>query len=638
MRKFIGSLSAGIAVTAMLAGCQPKAKPAEGDAAFLERLRSEDYTELSSTALDVDALLGALPDNAVVSYGSSEFNEATGATIITDLTLSLSEHPGAGLRAETVRIWGMDGDGLAARLSGERSESVTKFASRLEIETLEVFGLESLLSDSLPKIEAAITGDDDGIQTSTDMVPAFELHAYDFSVERVVATNFEIHPSAFKSIELSEDGKDMRMALKDMRMALHIAQRIADYSGMLSYDALAYYGTEFDFDISTNGERMIFDGGMEIFGSRDYHRGDMGYSVSLNTAYDMTTLIEDEDGGAAQSISMGTHVAKSEMRDMKLAKALNHFARGVMPERSETDFMSFGTFANYETTSTIGGEPFYTLETSTLDMSEFHWLIPEVIEYRGENAVYNLTGLMEYIKSEIQKEISVDLSDDEELAEVNAMIEKSIAILTKHGLGEPSLDFDFLIRWDGETGHSSAGYGIGIDDFGRYSTRLNAILPDFETAMADIPETAEGFETFEWDSWGAIFAEMSKLKRYENIAVDEGGFEKTFAMLKEFAALAPEDEPAWAPIRANSPEQMRKIAANSLMLAGMAFNSTFPPGAEYMQSVTNFINEGGELRITVEPPEPVGLSDLQVVPMMVPDEADKVVEMLGLSVTHEPAK
>lgn len=633
----IGTLAV---VSIALVGCQKKdAVLTDGFNAdrYFSQLKKEKFVDRKGQALDVEAVVAAMPDTVAIKYTSSEFNTKSGATVLSDVTLTQSDNLDVGLRIGEISIWGADNAAILDRMSGKTADQDLIVASRIEAANMELFGLETLMSPLMDISNDMVEGMAGNDPDMADVDLTSTIESYEFLTGTFILTDFVLHPSVLRLTDLpAGDASDLPD--EDSKVIWHWFQKVANYTSMFSFNDVVWYDNVYDLTLTQYGQPNQMSGIIEYAGYKGIRRGDIDYGITRNMSYDMDIPMPALDGKPAvsgQTLTMTNVSQQTVMRDVRLAKAMDHVARGVMPERSDTDFMSLGVLIMEGSRLDFNGARTYSIDRMVFDMSDFHWLVPEIIDIRIENMRYNIEGFMDYMQASMGAIPAGGGPSSEEFEQMSEVIEQVIPILEKYDLEEPSIDVNVGVKWNGDNGETALDYGVGVDDFIRYSMKGEFTLPDYASAIAIVPENIGDLDE---DAFQALIKDKTTFKRYEARWTDEGGFEKGFAMAKELAALAPEDSREVAFLRSNSPEQLREMMAGSLLLAAGPVHKAFPPATEYLQAVSNFIREGGELVLSAKPGQPIDSATIETIPMLVASNPDEVVETLGLSVVHTPPK
>ena len=145
--KIISKMGITVAIGVIcLSACKDKTETQElgsfVDLAYFESLRVENYVSKTSKQADITVLANMLPETLDLNYGDISFDEKSGATILSDVKLTIMEGD-IGINIETISLWDANEGGLSARLSGENLDEEFSLLSRIEANNMSVFGLEA---------------------------------------------------------------------------------------------------------------------------------------------------------------------------------------------------------------------------------------------------------------------------------------------------------------------------------------------------------------------------------------------------------------------------------------------------------------------------------------------------------------
>lgn len=602
---------------------------AENAEAHFSKLRAEKLVLSGQSVLDIDLLLTQISDVVSVTYNTVQFDEKAGATRLKDVKISATDKPDFGLSIDELALWGVNSEAITARIAGENLKDTASIAKRIEATDLEIFGMETIFApfmnatNSLAENMLEEMGDD--MDTPT---PAQLINQYDAKMAKVILTDLSFHPWVLEMTDIPDlfVEKSSPAERETAQSLWHLFQKAAAISHSLTYENLAAYDGHYTMEMSQDGVDMDFAMTMPIIGQKDYMQGDLAYSYYRDVAYDMDMMMPSADGEMTPMKMEGTYGLYS-LNDMRLSKVMDHLARGVMPARTDTDFMSLGVFRGEDVVVKMGGQELYKLENLHVDLSQFHWVVPELIEIKMDNLVYNIAGFMDFIGD--------TLNETEASGAEVEMMTKSISILERNGLGAPSIDFNMVINWNAESGAAIGTYGFGIDDFMRFKWDAAGELPDYNAMIKILPDDIKDVDEA---AVADLFESKTRFRSYGVSLFDEGGLEKSFILATEFAALLPEEEqtPQTAFLRVNTPEQLRLMAGNSVLIAAPQVEKVFAPGVAYLQSLSNFINKGGSIAASVQPIEPMGAAEFEELDEVVKNDPAALVDILGLSVIHTP--
>ena len=604
--------------------------------AYFEKLNEEQFKLTGQVELDTDVLFANFPENISVTFANKSFDTDTGATHIIDVKITPSDNPDIGVSIDRVRFWGVDAKAVSDRISGQRLGETLPIAQRIEADDIAVFGIETLFETmrdvttemAVDMVESMVPEGDRDISITDDM-PFEAVDKMVFTINKMVVSDIVAHPWI---LNLSEQTSSDDTGKNEV---WHFAQKFAAWNHALSFENYAAYDVDLQMEMSVEEIPYIMDMSYELMGYRGYHRGDTEFglvkgSKSL-TDISIPVLSEDNSDITYQPMKMESYTDYYTMENVKLSKVWNHMARGVFPARTELDLMGFGVFESGKSGSKINDIELFSTEKMFFDMSEFHWLVPEVIDFRLENMSFNIAGFIEYLETSLSI-----TGDDPELVMTEAqkqVARESIKILEKYDLSEPVIDLAMAYHWDANSGDADFGYVVGVDDFITYDVKTDAILPDYASAIAIVPEQVRDTKK---EDIAELFTQSVAFKKYALKITDKGGLEKSFAMAVDFAQLAPEDDPSMAMLRSTTPEILRNMATNAFILPMSEVGKVFPPGVNYLQSVSDFVGKGGVLSVRVAPNAPLYVKEAEALMLTLQSNPEGIEEALGIQVTHTP--
>jgi len=91
-------------------------------------------------------------------------------------------------------------------------------------------------------------------------------------------------------------------------------------------------------------------------------------------------------------------------------------------------------------------------------------------------------------------------------------------------------------------------------------------------------------------------------------------------------------------LRNSTPEILRNMASNGILVGLVAMEKSFPPGVEYLQTVSKFIGEGGSLTLALKPEPPMSVAEFEAIEALAKDDPEGIVKQLGVSVVHQPTQ
>lgn len=575
--------------------------PVQTDAATLETrlasLKTDAFNMAPAANPNIDAIIEAMPGLVTISY-AEQLTDRSGATVLRGLKIAPSAMPTIGFEVGELRVWGLDGDFAVARLNGERLDETASLARRVEATNTKLYGLETVVS--MVMMMAANDPDLAGLT----------FDGYNFNIGKIVYDDLVLRPFVM-------DAKTPEM-LQDAAQFFPYLQQFAAINRSFAADTTATYDMVADFSFSIDGVANTGSFAMDYAGARGQRGADVDQSVGGGLRYNINLPSVAEETG--QPLTMNVSLDSFSSAGVRLDRVYDHLARGVMPERDTPGLMSLGVSTFKGESVSFNGNEIYKVGGGSFDLSEFHWFIPTKASFTTTDAVYDIPGLMNWVK-----ETDPEAFEGEEAE----MINNVLAAAANYGLDKPSFDAVFGWNWDAASGAGVVDLDFGIDEFMRFNLDFSGILPDFNSVSALIPDNIDQTDEAALET---LFETNTKFSGINFDIVDEGGLDKGFALAIDIAKLMPEDDSSAAMLRNQTPEGLRQMASSLLFLAAAGAAQEIPAAQEYITMVANFINDGGALHLTVKPDTPMGVSQFEELEDYEPDQ---ILEMVGLSLTHE---
>lgn len=594
------------------------------DQAYFDALRKKKYKSKTSKRADVEALSDLLPETLDLTYGDVSYSEKSGATILSDVNLTVTDSE-FGVNIETLSLWDVNEIAISDRLSGRNLDSDVLVLGRLEANNLSVFGVEGFFNPMFEASNAFNQGFVEGF-TGTEISDDFSeqsLESYDMRMGSFIASDVKIHPWVLSLTQTPFNEYDDTPEANEF---WHWFQKMGAWNYAMSVEDMAVYDSVYEMTMTDDGAPMSFKMNMGFLGYKGYSRGDVDYVVGRDIGYKMDMSVPFENDSNQKSIKMESSTDVVSYEKMSLSQVMKHLAIGEMPDRNNADLMSLGIWRGQGTQLTIDDQQLYSLDNYKFDMSEFHGLVPEVFEFEFENAKYNIGGIISWVEN---------LGDDMQLsasekAELQEGMDQVIEILERYDMTEPSFDLDFSMHWDAETGDSDFGFGLGIDDIGRFKTRFDAILPSYEAGIEILPE---GLDEFEGSELETLFEDTYAFKAMYFEMRDEG-FDKLLGLGIDIAKLQPDfqENPMF---RNATPEQLRQMAAGGVSMGVAVAASEFPPALDYVDAITEFVTDGGTLKIDFEAKTPLSGQFLDYLVPQLEENPEIFSEHFRLDVVRE---
>ena len=566
----------------------------------------------------------------------SEFDDSRGRNrTIRTSSLALSDYPETGFQIETLSLWGVNSDFIQARLAGDKLDKNAVIARRIHAKNVSLYGLENLFNQVIEPMSSAIEEDykELGLDPS-EFGSAFSIDDYNFNIADLIVSELSLHEFELNRTtapELLRNFADAEDDHEELQTIWNLYQTLAAWNTAYGWKDAVFFDMNFGMNMDNMGGAMNFNGLIESIGYKSYDRGDLEYAAIGKMHMDVSMempAIGYQEGAKPFGYTQRSESEYSRISDMRLGTVMKYIALGQPISKSETDVLSLGRFESGPSKTFINDTFVYGAQGSLIDVSEFHWLLPEKIEIRVDKAAYDLAGYMTFMTS-LMASAGGEAEFDAEFTEV---MTKATEILEKHGLKQLVFDLGIKSTWSAETGKSAGKHFFDIEKMGRTDYASEYVFPDFDMIAPHIPDNLSNIDMA---AIGEVFTENAKFIFNDVAFIDEGGLERSFAMAVEFAKLAP-DNPGLAGTRNSTPEKLREIAANGLFLGAGEIDKAFPPAVDYLQSFSDFILKGGRLDISVRPPEPLSAHNADEIEALIQDDPEKAEDMLGLKVTHTP--
>ncbi len=608
-----------------------------------ETLLNENFVLESGAEVTADDVTALLPTSIKLSIASSEFDEATGATIWKDVSLTGAENTNIGLTAEEVKLWGLNTDGIAARVAGTNFAETVKLAERIEAKGVKSLGLEIMTADWMVAYVESVASTigavapEDGISEEEleEMRAAMEMVIDDYQIDiaKLVAVGPQMRPW-----EIARIDPEVIDAEGD-KAALLVLQEAAAYYRTFGVDHLIWTDTNFTMKMVQDGVSQEVEGTYDFVAYSGWYGGNVESSVIKGMRFgqdlDMAEAMEQDDLSAEdlppgfENIRMDFEIGSGAFQGMELDKVLRYVAMGEWPPTTDVDLMSYGRFDMYDWTMKLNGNSFFSVSQTVFDFSDWHWFIPSQAELSFKGLTYDIDGIVDLIRPALQQE------DPEGLE----MAEKFLDIFNKYEALPIVFDGSYVWDWNPETGAFTFASPQKHHSFGEAQFELSGFLPNFEEGvaalredMAFVPEPdAEYWEVqFRETAWEKLIAEKFSVTGGLLVLDDEGGLDKVFGMISELGKLNPDE---FGPMMANqTPESLRTMAVSGIGFSAIQAGKDFPQAENWIMPFADWVRDGGTFTVRLDPTEPLGADLEEKYPDPSPDE---ISEILGLTVTHD---
>jgi hypothetical protein len=579
---------AALAVFA-LASCKPAAKGAADASGFvmspavaeldksLDGLRKSDFKVSGGAQADVNAVIAALPKSLSVKFAGQSFDAGSGATVLSKVTVSSTDLPDVALNIDEVKLWGLDTAFATARLSGQRLADSGALARRVEAKNLTVVGLDKTM-------EKFMKGFISGLPTGTD-ASGIKINKYDVSIAHVVYDNVKLRPYELKPAVLAEDSPAKEL--------MPFVQGVAALANSFAMDASLVDGVKGDTDILQGEIKQAQKFEIATIASRGVNGGDTAAMLMRGTKQDMAMTGAGPNGKPyTLAFAGGTDI--STVENFRFAKLLHYLAIATLPPRTETDLMSGGLWRSGPTHYTLNGKPLMDSKDATFDATGFHWLIPTKLTFEAKDLVIHIDNAMETFETA--------MSSDGQPGAMKAQKD----VLTKYGLGAPTLNLSGGWNWDPKGGAAKLDAHVKVGGWDQVDFKLDGGFPTFDQVSAQIPDTGDMSEAQE-DALMKLFTSDTMLRAFNFDLVDEGGSGKVFGLIADMMAADPSVPKGSAP----TAQTMKDESINQLNTSASQMKDASPAMAAVMSAFAEFLSKGTAVHLAANPNPPVTAADFE---------------------------
>ena len=114
--------------------------------AMVAKLTSESFKGKATGAADIASVRDALPKEVSLTWGNLTFDQASGATVLTNVKLTPADMTTVGVSIDELRLFDFDAAFAKARLQGQRLTEAAPLARRIDAKGVSLFGLADLLN------------------------------------------------------------------------------------------------------------------------------------------------------------------------------------------------------------------------------------------------------------------------------------------------------------------------------------------------------------------------------------------------------------------------------------------------------------------------------------------------------------
>ena len=634
--------------------------PAPGPEVNTPVVQSSDTSELTAKYLDIlnenyvvsggvetsaEDVTALLPESIKLTIGSSSFDADSGATIWTNVSLTGAENTDVGITADEVKLWGLNTDGITARVAGENLDQTVKLAERIEASGVRTLGLDVLMSNWMVSYIEGISqtietfAPDEGINEEelAEIREAMEMvvNEYSFEVERMVAVGPKLRPWVFEPIDIEAAAE----AEDEGQAVLFVLQEAVAYYRAFGVDEMVWTDTTFDMVMDQDGVKQDVTGGYGLIGYSGWNGGDIERSLltdmRMNQTVDMREAFEDfeaeidDSAEFFQEMDMDFTIALATVDGMKLDKVLEFIALGEWPSTDVTDLMAYGRVEMDSMDVLLNGATFFAIDKTILDFSSWHWFIPNEAEVTLNGFKYDIEGFFNMMGPILE-------ADDPEAWQ---MMQKGMEIAKNYEALPILYDQSYFWDWNPETGVFSFKSPQKHHTFGEADFEISGFLPNFEDGVAAFREDM----AYEADPDADIYEELFRETAWEKLVEekfsvtggflkleDQGGLDKLFPLIIEIGKLNPDEA---GPMIANStPEALRQAAVSGIGFGAIQMGKEMPQAENWIMSFADWVRDGGTFTVRIDPSEPLGAHLQEKYPDLDPDQ---IAEILGITVTHE---
>lgn len=640
--------AAGAAAILTLSACTPESEtPAlpeletpglseAGDAVIdgYRAFANDRFVDLSRGEADLSGLLAALPNYAQVTWQSKSYDSESGATLFEGLSIGFGESGAFGLSFETAKLWGFDDSLLIARLKGERLAESGPLLSRMEGTNVTYFGLALALNSLFEATLDQLDGDlPEGFEFGFDKL---ESQTDRFVVSGLALRPWELTPLPAEMLAgLDEDVPEKGLDL------IHDGQWLIALGRSLSLEKSVSIGAEVVMDMRQPGAEVSAEYSVDFAAAENMQGFDIGSNISRGyTAIQSHTYNDAMAPGEVITFSgfpsgfvmTQTQIyGESAIRDLRLDTLMGFLARSELPGMTERDLLSLGTWRVTDYVSQLNDKEILTADAAYFDGDSFEWIIPSDLRFGFQGAKLNtgeLTGFFSvFFDMFATNAASEDMSEEDraEMDMVREGIQKAIELMPEHGLDQIPFDADFNASWNPDTGPTEFSLKFDAEGFSLNELDVEISLPDYDSLQAafesDERETAieQAFET--------AFA-FRGVRWFEQ---DKGGFEKLFGFAHALGKEYP-DQGWGAMLGSMEPAQLRSYLGTMTRMGKGAAAEEFPPAVDWIEAYATYLESGGSFEFVSRPPTPITADFIESFDGE--PEADEVVEIFGLTVTH----
>jgi hypothetical protein len=536
---------------------------------------------------------------------------------LNDLKVTFDDVEDRGLLIETLEIAGFDEAFLRARIAGTNFDQSAVIVDHFEAQNLSLFGMEQFyegLTDAYVE-----TINELAEETTGEEIPDIEqsIDRLEYVIDQISIDDFELLPFELFTQDKSagdEPGQDMA-----------VLQRFATYYRAMGAKDVSMTGLSSVVEMTQDGQVISMNMGMPKASIKNWHGGDYGYSAVEGLTFDMAVPLPEDDDVPFESMEMSGEVAAYSVEDIRLDKALRWLARGEVPPPTEIDLMSLGVWKMTDMSFAMFDAPFYSIDSSVTDLSNFHWFVPTDISSKTENLVYNFGALFETLSDVIP-----ELQEGE--PEIKATLLNVLEIAKEYDLSAPSTDIGFKWRWDPAIGAASLSMETGLDGYGTMAMDVSGAIANFQRWVDEANVEERSGEQFE-----ALMAETASLSGFRFEMDDRGGNDRLFDAVIAIGEVLKDISPEAATLAAYDKDTLKLLLSSSIKGGAEFAASAFPPVRDYASALADYFTKGGKFTIALTPDTPLTMETLAgIEEVEALSEIEALLEAFGFSVTYAP--
>lgn len=601
--------------------------PTNTERVFFEELLAAPLAGAADAAaepVDFAVAFADLPEGVSVQTGTVSVMPDTGATRVEDFALVYDlEGTPVGIEADQVLFYDFDPNAIADRIRGTNLDATVKVADRIEMTGVKSVGMEAvskLFLDQYVDAIDSLTPIDDDMVAEFNALDAFN---YKFEMEKLLVDGFVLHPFSYAKPDkdLSQPNHSEELATGNEAAERLGLQKVGAFARAFSIDALAYENVLVGYAMRDGEIDLSMDMTLGLAGLRGYDRGDIDFSGSWDTVFSGMFPIPAEPGGGQDmaTVPMTGGVKTSTMSGFRMADAFEALANWELPDTRQTDVFDLGRWEITDYTFDIAEKSLFASEQIVFD-SDFHWLLPTKVSFSMTDTGYNIGNLFEVMTQELGEELEPGLTMDD--------VRKGLSIVEEYGFDCLCGDFAFDLNWNSESGDISyRESGNFADAFsGKTSADVGFSTPATIASLFEREDPESGFE----DAFKADF----EFRAFESVMTDLGGLSNLFEMMHAIGEAFPEQE-GMAMLAYNDAAQLRMLAVNTVVGMKPVVRQQMPSADPFMDAVAAFLEEGGTLTISANPPMPVNFELIESLDAADEEpDPDMILEIIGLTVTH----